>query len=712
LLGVLGTLLVALLYVAQPALLARLDWKTYDLLLPLRGKPPGHAPVIIDLDESSLAAYGQWPWPRYLVADLIRALGEYEVASVGLDIMFAEPDHASPAEMRAYLKRDRGIDVSFGGLPEELADYDGLLALALSENRAVLGAYARFDGEGGQGALPDSVNVIERAAPGAKDYKQYLAAAKGAVLPFPLLRDKAPLGLINVAPEEDGIVRQMPLVMLAGDKIYPSLALRALMLAMATKNLVVEYGPDGLEALRAASVRIPVSARGGFYIPFGGGRGVYKYISAADVLRGKAPKDALRGRIAFVGTSAPGLLDIRATPFDQVYPGVEVHAAVVDAILQENGIRRPESTPALQLAGILLAGAISTFAFGFARPRMYVPVAGLFIAAAVFLSRRFFAEGVFFSPLYVVLTVLFLGALLLLLRFWQEESQKIFLRNTFSRYVSPEVVKRIAKLEGDLFTGEERELSILFTDIRGFTSISENLAPNQIVGLLNRYFTPMTALVRDREGTLDKFIGDSLMAFWNAPLDTPEHAALAVDAALSMQERLHGLNRELKADFGVELAIGAGIHTGPAYVGNMGSADLVNYTLIGDSVNLASRLEGLCPQYGAGAVVSGETRASAGAAFAFQYLDTIRVKGKTLPVEVYAPLRREEAEERREELAAWDKARESYRAGRFDEAAALCGQLAAGFPGRKLYALYAARARELALSPPKEWAGVWTAVSK
>jgi adenylate cyclase len=399
-------------------------------------------------------------------------------------------------------------------------------------------------------------------------------------------------------------------------------------------------------------------------------------------------------------------------PFDPVYPGVEIHAAVLDAILAGNAVSVPPWTPAAQILGILVSGLAAALAFGLARPRIYLPVAGTLIAAAVLLSRRLFAGGVFLSPLYVGITVALMGACLVFLRFWQEERQKLILRNAFSRYVSPEIVKRITKLRGNLFAGEERELSILFTDIRGFTSLSEKLSPQQIVLLLNRYFTPMTALVREHSGTMDKFIGDALMAFWNAPLDVPKHPARAVSVALAMQEKLLSLNGELRAEFGVDLRIGAGIHTGPAYVGNMGSAELVNYTLIGDNVNLASRLEGLCPQYGVGVVVSGETRAGCAGAFAFQYLDTIRVKGKSRPVGVYAPMRPEAGAARRKELLAWDEACGLYRAGEFANAAAAFAGLHERFPQAGLYAVYRERAQTLSQTSLEHWDGIWTATSK
>ena len=719
--GFVVTLCMAVLYIAQPSLISRLDLRLYDTLLPLRAAPrPSPVPVIINLDEASLAEYGQWPWSRYLVADLINALNDYQVAAIGLDILFAEADRSSPKEMRATLARDKGVALSFNGLPPELDDYDALLAEALAKAPAVLGIYGRFDRGKMDAAfaLMPSISIIERSRPDSISFATHLQTVNHATIPTPALAGSAPPGLINVAPDDDGIVRQVPLLMRVQDKVYPSLALSTLMRGMETQNVIVESGADGLESVRVGDFSVPVSPLGAMRIPFIGPRQTYAYISARDVLRHEAPPEALEGRLAFVGTSVSGLLDLRATPMDALYPGVEIHAAAVDAILSQNAITLPAWTPGLQLLAILCSGLVATLAFGFARPRVYLPVAVALMTAVVMLSRYWFADGLFISPLYVLLNVAALGAALLFLRFWQEERQKLILRNAFSHYVSPEIVERITRERSNLFAGEERELSILFTDIRGFTSISEKLSPPQIVSLLNRYFTPMTALVRESSGTLDKFIGDALMAFWNAPLDVPRHPARAISTALAMQEMLLTMNEALRAEFGVELRIGAGIHTGTAYVGNMGSSDLVNYTLIGDNVNLASRLEGLCPQYGVGIVVSGETMAACGnggdggGEFAFLYLDALRVKGKTQAVTVYSPMPLEEFALCSAEIAEWNDACAHYRAGNFAIAATAFARLREQFPDTKRYVVYEERTRALMAAPPENWDGVWTLTSK
>ena len=711
--GLCGGIAMLALYVVQPVALQRLDLRIYDALLPLRRlSQPSAVPVVIDIDEESLARHGQWPWPRYLVADLVDRLASRGVASIGLDIMFAEPDRTSPARMREGLYRDRGISLEIAGLPAFLADFDTLFAASVRAAPVVLGAFARYSGEQYHGPTPQPPAMIARGGKDAPPYDSFLPFAPGAVLPLPQFFEDAPVGFVNVSPDADGLVRQIPLLIRFGDAVYPSLALQALMRALGTDALRLYTGPDGLFSVAAGDFKIPVSREGYMLVPFQGGRRTYRYISAARVLDGTATQADLEGCIAFVGTSAPGLADIRATPFDRVMPGVEVHAAAIDAMVNGNFVQSPSWAPGAQALIIAFMTCAATLAFGFAGPRVYVPSSIGLMGATVLASRQLFMSGLFLSPLYGLLTSLLCGGLLLSVRFWHEEKQKIVLRRAFSRYVSPEVVRQISKRQGDLLAGENRELSILFTDIRGFTSLSESLSPQDVVQLLNRYFTPMTAIVRSRSGTLDKFIGDALMAFWNAPLDVPGHPALAVDAALCMQEQLETLNSEIEASFGIRLAMGAGIHTGQAYVGNMGSDDLINYTLIGDNVNLASRLEGLCKRYGVPVVVSEHTMQGCGDAFSFVHLDVLRVKGKTRPVSIYWPMRPGTDEIFQQAMPQWSLARSQYEQGDFAGAAASFAVLAAAYPAVRLFGLYHERSLTLVQTPPADWEGIWTMEGK
>ena len=697
-------------YIAQPPIVRQVDAKVYDALLPLAARGTvSPVPVVVDIDEASLAEFGQWPWSRYLLAKLLVAIHDAGAASIAMDILLSEEDRSSPMRLIRDIRRDAGMEVSFQGLPEDLADYDQLFSEVLKALPIVLGAYVRFDNSGETPAfLPPAVSYMVHEQPGAIDFTKRLLSATNATFPLPMFAANAPVGLINMSPDADGIVRSLPLVLLLDDKLYPSLSLRALMVALGRKSVVVGSGQDGLHSLRIGPYTVPLSPEGNALVPFQGPRKTYPYIPAKDVLQGQVAPGALEGRIVFLGTSASGLLDIRSTPFDRVYPGVEVHATFLDAVLSGTYIQTPPWTPGLQILGIALAGLAAALVFGLARPRVYIPLGILMLGATLYASRYFFEQGIFISPLYIAMTITAQGCLLLFLRFWQEERQKLLLRNTFSRYVSPEVVKRITRMHGGTFAGEERELSIMFTDIRRFTTISESLGPQQIVLLLNRYFTPMTGLVRTSSGTLDKFIGDALMAFWNAPVAVPDHALKAVETGLAMREKLAVLNEDLMQEFGIQLDMGVGVHTGKAYVGNMGSEDMLNYTLIGDAVNLTSRLEGLCPLFGVGIVVSGETRIACGDVFAFQQLDTLKVKGKRLPVEVFSVMRHEAWETRKEEMLRWHEARQLYHEGDFPRAGEIVAALHQAFPDSALYALYAKRCAQLVAAPPETWDGVWT----
>ena len=702
------------LLVAQPRMMQRLELNAYDAFLPLAVRhDPSPVPIIIDIDEKSLAMYGQWAWPRYRIADLLLALQAKGVAVTAFDIVFSERDRASPTNMRNDLARERDVTIGFTGIPEELLDFDRELAHAVAQGATVLGGYARYVGEPERVTIPHNVGVVERNSPGAHPAAVRIPRAESVLLPLPELIEHAPVGFFNISPDFDGLVRRVPMLINHDGELFPTLALRSLLLGLGIETIVCYNGPDGLEAIRAGDFTIPVDPSGRMLLAFQGPSRTFPYYSAADILQGKIDQELLEGRIAFVGTSAPGLLDIRATPFDQLYPGVEVHATAIDNIISGSHLVMPAWGPGVQALAILLAGLLGTLAFGFAGPRIYVPLAVSLVGGAIYTSYWFFLQGVVVSPLYVLLTILALGFTLPVLRFWQEERQKSMLRSTFSRYVSPEIVKRITKHSGDLFGGEERELTILFTDIRGFTTMSENLSPPQIVTLLNRYFTPMTGLVRGSMGTLDKFIGDALMAFWNAPLDVPGHPSFAVNTALSMHIKLKELNVQLLEDYGITIAMGAGLHTGQVFVGNMGSDDLVNYTIIGDNVNLASRLEGLCPMYGVTTVISGHTKDCCDAGlFSYQYIDTLRVKGKAEPVEVFSPMFMDEGEQREAELEQWGLVCAMYKEGDFAGAAKCLSSLTGDFPGKKLYKVYHDRLEQLRANPPEDWNGIWTLTAK
>lgn len=713
-LGVCLALGIIAVYIAQPKFFKHLDLKIYDdYLRALPQETASPIPVIVDIDERSLTSYGQWPWPRYRLAALVDKISHAGAAAIALDILLAEPDRTSPARLREQLQRDFGLSISFSGLPSGIDDNDVILTHVLQKSRTVLGCYFNFNlAEPPQAQHLPSSGIVELGGPDAQPAATLVPHAYSVILPLPQFSAASSVAFYNVITDPDGLVRRAPLMLAADASLYPSLALKSLMTAFGEDTLLVRTNQDGMTSIACGEFVIPVSPDGSMPVLFRGAAGMYTQISATDILEDNATID-LAGKIVFIGTSAAGLRDIRATPFDQHYPGVEVHATIIDAITSQRFIQVPSWTPGIHVIGIMLTALVCMLCFGLARASVYVPVGVCLSAGYWFGGSALFQSGYFISPLYLLLAIGLEGFSLLTLRFWQEERQKKLIHQSFSRYVAPEIVNRIVadNRGAAALAGEDRIVTLLFTDIRGFTSLSERLTPHQVVSLLNLYFTPMTALVRGSHGTIDKFIGDAIMAFWNAPLDVHDHALQAVRVALRMHAALDKLNQHLEQEFGLSLNIGAGIHTGRAFVGNMGTNELLSYTAIGDNVNLASRLEGLCPVYGVRVVVSQETRDLCGDTLAWQLLDIVRVKGRAHPVAMYTPLELEAARDRSRELSDHHNAVMTYMQGNFTTALAAFATLNKKHPNA-LYQLFEQRCSLLISNPPQEWEGVWTLTSK
>lgn len=703
--GVALTLLAAAACPFQPRFLRLLDHRFYDAMLRAGpAKAPTGKVVVVDLDEASLAAYGQWPWPRYRVALLLGRLRRLGAAAVGLDIVFAEPDRTSPGVLRREMKRDLGLDVTFKGLPAGLSDYDAVLAGVLAKGPYALGYEFLFrPGEAPASVCsPPPLKVAMLRAPGAAEPGSLLFQPVGLACNRPVLARAAPAaGFMNALPDADGTLRRTPLLMSWRGRLYPSLALATLMLAKGGSQAVLKAGPNGVEALRAAGRVIPLDPRGNLLLRFRGPGGAFQHISAAAVLNGSAPPDALRGKIVFVGTSAAGLGDLRTTPMGPAYPGVEVHATVVDNIIAGDFLRRPGWAPGLELMLVLLTGLMATALLAWSRPwsgLVFTLLAGAGLAWGAWWCLR--AYGLHLSPLMPLLNLAALFAVLSLLKYWREESQKRFLYHAFSHYVSKAVVEQIVSSPERLsLAGEERQVSIMFSDIRGFTTLSEGLSPSQVGDLLRDYFTPMSDIVTGHQGTLDSYIGDAIMAFWNAPLETPGHQCQALAAGLKMQRVLTELNLDFKRRLGIELAIGVGLHCGRVRAGNMGSRDLFHYTIIGDNVNLASRIEGLTKFYGLPILLSQEIKEACPQDFLFQEVDRVRVKGKSRPALLYTAYEAERAAELGPELKAHAEAMDLYQRGEFGPA---CQAFEGLYKMRPLllYQRYQERCARLVEAPP------------
>ena len=708
---------VSLLFIWHPFLVRQVENRVYDALL--RAVTPGAPsplPMIVDIDERSLDRLGQFPWPRYYIAHLVDAINRDKPAAIALDLLFTAPDRTSLGRLEADLAKTFGITPSLAGVPEHLRDNDPLLAEALARAPGVLAGYMVIDGAAGK----NDATKVRRFSPvvarekGAPELDAALPSAQAMQAPIPVLGGASRTGFINISMGRDGIWRHTPLFIRLDGRTYANFALEASLLALKVRSPVLKIDVNGVkELVLGEHGSIPLQEGGLLPLFFRGPQRVYPYVSAVDVLDGVCTPGMFAGKIVFVGTSAPGLRDQRTTPFDVVYPGVEGHAVLADMILSKRYLHFPEDTRLVQLLAIFGVGLFSALLF--LRLRLFPFLAtGLAAGICIAYGCWWFLEyrHLYISPLYMLGTLILSSLSTSAFKFWFEEAQKRRIRGAFSRYVAPEVVNKIVKNPGTLgLSGEERVLTILFADLVGFTSAAEKMPPEAVVTVLNRYFTPMTAIIHAQQGTFDKFIGDAFMAFWNAPLDVPDHASRGVATALHMQKTLAGLNQSLNREFGLTLKMGMGLHTGLVRVGNMGSATLMDYTVIGDNVNLAARLEGLTRHYGLFALTSGTTAQTATGAFVFFPVDTVQVKGKQEVVELFSMLQEEEAAACADDLARWQDALAAYKQGHFAESLASLSLLKNPlFKG--LRKAFSRRCKAFMRAPSESFTGVYRHTSK
>lgn len=700
---------IACLYF-QPGPIVRLDFLVYDRWMKLAPKPePRPEPVIVDIDDKSLENLGQWPWPRTLLAELVKKILASGALAIGFDMILAEPDRSSPIFLQKSLAERHGVNMELEGVPPELLDNDQYFAEAIRGKPVVLGAYSIFNSGKLPEKLPKSASFVEISPPDAPELTESVQDSQGLLTPLQKFSDVASIGIITAVVSNDGIIRAVHLLTRAGENIYPALSLATLMAAQESRALRLKSDINGLDTLQTNDIVIPVEPNSTFRPFFMGPAGTYPYYSVIDVLDNKVGPKELEGRIVFIGTSAAGLQDIRATPLVRNIPGVEVHANIVDNILSGKKIIYPSNIADIQTLAICLSSCLVCALVTFLPALLSTFGIILMVCACLGGSWLYFKSGIFISPVYALMAILLTGAVFVPLRFWHEQKIKMQIKSAFSHYVSPEVVNRIASTGLDTLSGQSREVSVLFTDVRNFTTISENMKPDELVRLLNNYFTPMTACVKAREGTLDKFIGDALMAFWNAPLDIQQHQQKAVLAAMDMQKKLAQLRPVFQQEFNVEMRIGAGIHCGLVQVGNMGSSDLFNYTCIGDNVNLASRLEGVSKKYGAGIIVSSAIMEQC-PGVRFRMLDRITVKGSSTPLDIYTPVDEEDYVEDFEER--WRNALEEYLNGDFKKAFALFEALGQQYGSHTAIDLFMTRCSGLLDEPPTEWTGVFHYDSK
>lgn len=629
----------ALLRVADPFPVQAIRLLAFDLY---QRMAPAEAladpPVlVVDIDEASLKAIGQWPWPRTVMARLAQKLGEAGAAAVAFDVLFSEPDQSSPEEVVKRLQPEQAALIS-----DSIASgptHDGIFAAALAATPSVLGLSL----SGGGAPLP---HLNAGFATAGDDPRPFIPNFSGAIANVPALDDAAKgLGSINWIQDRDQIVRRVPLVLRVGDALVPSLAAEALRVAQNAGSYILKgsnaSGEDafgrstGLNHVRIGALVVPTDPDGAIWLRFRPSD-PENFVSAKAVLDGSIPAHLMEGRIALVGTSAAGLLDLRATPIDSAVPGVEIHAQVIEHILSGRTLNRPDYASGLEIAGIVGLGLLLALILPHVSAATAAILGGLAIGGILvggFLA--FDWAGLLFDPFYPALAIALLVIGSVLYTFRETERARAGIRRAFQYYVSPDVVDEIiadpARLE---LGGEVRELTLLFCDVRNFTSLAEGLTAAELTRFINELLTPLSDIILKHRGTIDKYMGDAIMAFWNAPLDDADHARHALDAAEEMMAAMAGLNATWQSEAAErgrampEVRIGIGINTGPCCVGNLGTAKRFDYSAIGDEVNIASRLEQLTKEYGLGVIVGEQTVRAAGLEGLVE-IDRIQIRGRS-----------------------------------------------------------------------------------
>jgi adenylate cyclase len=686
--GLVAALITFVLYRQAPQALQQLDFRMKDARFRIRGPiKPDKDVVIIAIDHASIKEIGRWPWSREVTGRLVENLALYGAKVTALDIVFSEPQNAAA---------------------------DTALATSIAKaGNVVMGYFFRDeDQQVNQAALAQmekSTIKLIKVAEGVQSIP--LTEYRNLDVNLPLLgANSLDFGFFNAKPDADGLYRRSLLLLLYNGDVYPSLSMKALRHYLGS-DIMLEVKSWGVDGLQVGSLRVPSREDGTLVLNYYGPARSFRTVSAADVIKKRLKPGELKGAMAFVGSTEIGIYDVRPTPFDPTQPGVELHATVAANALERRFLKYDGITQMQEMLCILLfpflLGLLLAFVPGtFAGLIVFAGTTGLFSL----INYLAFTQGL--RDMTVIYPMLGIGLTYLGSEAWRNlvvEKKGRQLKKAFSNYVSPDLVREIEKNPDKLVLGgEQRVISILFSDIRGFTTVSESLTPPELVTLLNEYLSPMTRIVLDEKGTLDKFIGDAVMAIFNAPLDVSDHASRACTTAVRMLEELKKLNVGFAGRKMHTLDIGVGINTGPAIVGNMGADIRFDYTAIGDSVNLASRLEGLNKYYGSHILVSEDTRNQVpDGLFTFREVDRVRVKGKHLPIVMY-----ELMIDNLDLLPTFVEGLEKYRNKQFIQAQQLFDQLVTEYsdgPSK----LYSGRCAEyLETPPPADWDGVYTAKSK
>ncbi|MFZ3072507.1 MAG: adenylate/guanylate cyclase domain-containing protein [Thermodesulfobacteriota bacterium] len=697
-LGLISAFLTLILYIVKPSFLTVLDLKATDAMFKKRAasRPPENV-VLVAVDEKSVNELGRWPWKRSELASLVRGLGAAKV--VAFDIVFSEPaDVKEDAELRDAIKETGNV---------------------------VLGYFLRDDSQ----VVPPSAELaqIQKSKISAVRYLDsgdFSSPDKINLLSFPSVEPNiAEIGtgavghaLFNIIQDVDGTCRVAKVAYRYKDDIFPALSVEAIR-QYTGSDVILNVGPYGMiDSMNIGDKTVPLDESGGLTINFYGPGGTFTTYPAVDVIKKRIPKDVFKDKIVFIGVTEKAVYDIRVTPVDSLYPGVEVHTTLVANILESRYLVNDFRTKLLNVALMVFLPLVLSF--------LLYRVKHTFVSLSVFSVFALFVAGMdfyLFSSFSLILSVTYpilaISLAYLSIEAYRNlivERKSKFYRKAFSTYVPPQLVAEIIKDPSRLkLGGQKKIITVLFSDIRGFTTFSERMPPDELVSMLNEYLTPMTEIVFKEEGTLDKYIGDAIMAIFNAPLELKDHPVRACTVALNMVRKVPELNRAWSKMGRPPIAIGVGLNTGEAVVGNMGAELRFDYTAIGDAVNLASRLEGQTKTYGVDVIASEYTYRACKDSFIFRDIDYIKVKGKAEAAGVFH-LMGFKGEEDKEILAGLFKdALVNYRKGKFKTAKAAFEEILLKHPNDGPSAVYIGRCEEFMENPPpSDWDGVYVAKTK
>jgi len=702
--SILLVILALVVFFMDPHFLRFMELKALDLRMVSRGQLPTTGQVIIaTVDEKSLSEIGRWPWSRSMTAKLVDSLKEYGAKAVGFDIVFAEPEQSACPSADAILAKSvkSAKNVSLGYFfHTSMKDVEFLTEEYINASGSLIGGsmYSMVREKGHEG----DYNLITAYAP-VPSIKAIAESGENC-------------GYFNAFPDPDGVIRWSPLVIKFQDNFYYSLPIALLMQYLDYPMIVLNLAEFGVDGVMLGDLRIPTDEIGRLLINYLGPAKTFPHYSISDIIAGRLSPELIKGKIVIVGATATGIYDLRVTPFSPVYPGVELHATVVENILQGNFLEQSAWTTFIDICGIIFFGMI----IGIAIPRLkalqgillVMVLLGGFVAGNTLIFAKY---NTWLNMVYPVLTMMTIYLVITVYRYFTEEREKKKIRGAFQYYLTASVINELLKDPTKLkLGGDKKDLTVMFSDIRGFTTISEKLTPEELVHLLNEYLTAMTDIVFKYEGLLDKYIGDAIMAVFGAPVDQPDHALRSCRTALEMMATLKGLQQKWAAEGRPFVDIGVGINSGDMVVGNMGSNMRFDYTVMGDNVNLSSRLEGINKEYGTHIVISEFTYEVVKEEVFCRELDAVRVKGKKLPVKIYELIcERKDAAEHEEYIGRFHAGLAHYKAARWDEGIAAFKSVLEIRPDDPPAKLYIQRCQDLKENPPEgEWDGVFTMTRK